>query len=244
MCLIMIQWQPGAEQSLVVAANRDELFSRPTRAAAFWEDNPAIYAGRDLEFGGSWLGVNRNGRFAAITNLRMTEHRGEQSRGELVRQFLESPWDAAAFFAELESEKHQYRPFNFVASDGANLLYTDNINSGWRNLPPGISVLGNVPADQASPKRDKGERDFNACLALSNTPEALLAVLQDSQVSEEGEDPLLRELSRRLVSTREYGTRSSTVLIKYRDGKMDFWEQNYEDRQQVTRLRHQRIEKL
>ncbi|MCE6982441.1 hypothetical protein EI534_34845, partial [Pseudomonas frederiksbergensis] len=89
MCLIVFAWRPGHAQPLIVAANRDEFYARPSRVLGAWEDAPGVYAGRDLEAGGTWLGVGPNGRFAALTNIRDPHQpQGARSRGELVAAFL------------------------------------------------------------------------------------------------------------------------------------------------------------
>ena len=90
MCLIAFAWKVHPEYSLLVGANRDEWHDRPTAPAAWWDDYPQILAGRDLRAGGTWLGVSRSGRFAALTNFRDPSNRKSDapSRGMLVRDFL------------------------------------------------------------------------------------------------------------------------------------------------------------
>ncbi|GAB3376644.1 NRDE family protein [Spongiibacter taiwanensis] len=231
MCLIMLSWQPQQETRLIVAANRDEFFSRPTESAHYWPDAPHIFAGRDKEFGGSWMGLSRAGRFAAVTNLRQQPHSGEQSRGNLVRDFLLSEQPAETFLAELESAKSRYRPFNFIASDGQHLCYTDNVSPGWETAEAGEIAVGNVPRHEENKKRAKGLSDFRTCLENDSDAAALIAMLQDSEISEACQDSQLRELSRRFVSLPEYGTRTSSVIFQMRSGESLFWEQNYDNNQ-------------
>lgn len=233
MCLILLSWQPQQETRLIVAANRDEFFSRPTETAHYWPDAPHIFAGRDREFGGSWMGLSLSGRFAAVTNLRQQPHSGEQSRGNLVRDFLSSELSAERFFAELESTKSRYRPFNFIACDGQHLLHTDNVSPGWEPAEPGEIAVGNVPRREANKKRDKGLTHFRNCLDLGGDAPALLTMLRDREISEDCQDPRLRELSRRFVSLPEYGTRTSSVICQMRGGDSLFWEQNYDDHQRA-----------
>lgn len=242
MCLILLSWQPDAHHKLVVAANRDEYFSRPTEAAHFWPDASDLFAGRDKEFGGTWMGLSRTGRFAAVTNLRQQAHRGEVSRGNLVREFLQDRRPAKVFFDELEHQKSHYRPFNFVASDGGEqLLYSDNVSNNWTSLAVGTHAIGNLPMSAPSPKREKGLADFRQCLTEGLKPEALLAILRNKNISEPDNDVLYRELSRRFVSLEEYGTRSCSVVFQQQNGDSEFWEQNFDTQQSAQPLRHHLI---
>src|SRR3954471_16008645 len=99
MCLILFAYKVVPNCPLIVAANRDEWFTRPATAARFWDDQPAILAGRDLEAGGTWLGVSRRGRFAALTNFRNANDRRPDapSRGALVSSFLAGTMTALEF---------------------------------------------------------------------------------------------------------------------------------------------------
>lgn len=241
MCLILLSWQPEANHKLVVAANRDEHFARPSETAHFWPDAPAIFAGRDQEFGGTWMGLSRNGRFAAVTNLRQQSELGEMSRGNLVRDFLQDTRSATVFFDELENQKRNYRPFNLVASDGKQLFLTDNVSPGWISLAPGTHAIGNLPISTPSIKREKGLTDFEQCLGQQLDATSLLAMLTDSAVSEPDNNLLYQELSRRFVSMKEYGTRSCSVVFQQQNGDSDFWEQNFDAQQSALPLRHHHI---
>src|SRR6188474_3860848 len=102
MCLIVLAWRVHAELPLIVAANRDEFHARPAAPAAFWEDQPGILAGRDLEARGTWMGISRGGKFAAVTNYRGgTEPRAAQSRGSLVSAFLANGQPPAHYIGEV-----------------------------------------------------------------------------------------------------------------------------------------------
>lgn len=229
MCLIVLSWQTHPRYPLVVAANRDEFYARPTQAAHFWDDHPDVLAGRDMEYGGTWLGVSRNGRFAAVTNLRNVIATGEQSRGHLVRDFLLSDKPPETFFDRLEQNKTGYRPFNFIASDAAQLLRTDNTAPGWQHLDPGYHVVGNLPQDHPYPKAEKGLRDFAAIEENHHDHRALLAFLDDDSVTDAGGDALQRAISCRFVRSPDYGTRCSSIVQQDQDGKMEMWEQNYRE---------------
>ncbi len=237
MCLILLSWQQDPQRPLIVAANRDEFFQRPTLAAHFWPEAPHILAGRDQQYGGSWLGLSRNGRFAAITNLRNSEA-GDRSRGELVRDFLSSDASCAEFFSALEGDKQQYRPFNFIACDGNELAHSHNLARGWQTLAPGQHIVGNIPFGELSRKIHKGLADFKALPAERADHHQLLAMLRDDQPCEPGDDALQQLLSCRFVRSPSYGTRSSSVAFLYRDGRAQLWEQSFNKEQQAEELLH------
>ncbi|MBD2857881.1 NRDE family protein [Spongiibacter sp. KMU-158] len=231
MCLIFLSWQQDSTRPLIVAANRDEFFARPTLAAHFWHDQPEILGGRDQEYGGSWLAIQRNGRFAAVTNLREVPAEGERSRGQLVQDFLLSQQDSAAFLAELEPEKNDYRPFNLAVCDGHTLAYSNNIAAGFKTLERGQYVLGNIALTQQNPKTQLAQRDLAKLSGSTYSREALFSMLMDDTITTQSEDDFDRVLSTRFVRSPEYGTRSSCVVFQHRDGRQEFWERNYGNEQ-------------
>jgi uncharacterized protein with NRDE domain len=150
----------------VVAANRDEFFSRRTAAADFWDDAPDVLAGRDLEAGGTWLGVSRSGRFAALTNFRdpARNKTGAPSRGELVSRFLTGLKSHEAYLAELESCADCYNGFNLVFGDPDGLWCFSNCGEGERQLASGVYGLSNHLLDTPWPKVARGKSALNAAL--------------------------------------------------------------------------------
>ena len=194
MCLILLAWQVR-ETPLVVAANRDEFHARPAAPAAFWEDRPEILAGRDLEARGTWMGISRSGRFAAVTNFRgAREPRAAESRGALVTGFLESRSTPEAYVAALLPKSDSYGGFNLLASDGTELWWMSNRDSEPRRLEPGIYGLGNALLD--SPDVEPKKRSFEDALATGVAVEPLFSVLAGARIL----DPV-------------YGTRCSTVYF-------------------------------
>src|SRR6185369_14056388 len=142
MCLIVVGWRAHPDYPLVVAANRDEFHARPTADAARWPDAPRVIGGRDLEAGGTWLGITEMGRFAAVTNVREPGMaKGEISRGALTREFLLSS-EAASDYAK-NIEPNRYSGFNLLLADGDSLFYCSNRDGEPRPLPPGIYGLSN-----------------------------------------------------------------------------------------------------
>ncbi|WP_373082780.1 NRDE family protein [Zhongshania sp.] len=229
MCLILLSWQQLPDRPLIIAANRDEFYARPTLPAGFWPEHPEILAGRDLEFGGSWLGLSRNGRFAAVTNLREIEHTGELSRGDLVKNFLLSDNTAPEYLSQLETEKRNYRPFNFIGFDGETLGYSNNSDTGWQRLAPGRHAIGNIPLSSSNEKTIKGKQDMDAALYAGVDHLKLFEMLKEEEPSGQHDDAYYRALSSRFVNIvgADYGTRSSSVLQRHADGSWDFWEQLY-----------------
>ena len=125
MCLILVAWQLHPEYPLVIAANRDEFFARPTAPAGFWMDAPQVLAGRDLDAGGTWMGVTRGGRFAALTNFRdpAQNRSGAPSRGKLVADFLTSDAPAQTYLADVAPHGNRCNGYNLLVGDGASLWW-------------------------------------------------------------------------------------------------------------------------
>ncbi len=196
MCLIVLGWQAHPQLPLVVAANRDEFHRRPSAAAAFWHDHPGILAGRDLEAKGTWMGVSRSGRFAAVTNYRGgTEPSAAESRGALVTRFLVGSEPAADFFAGIEKKQAVYSGFNLLACDGEELWWMSNRNGAPRRLGRGIYGLGNTLLD--APEVDGIKASFGGVLDATPAVEPLFSILDAARIVHP-----------------DYGTRCSTVLIK------------------------------
>ncbi len=202
MCLILAAWSVRPEHPLVVAANRDEFHARPAARAAFWADKPGILAGRDLEAGGTWMGVSRSGKFAAVTNYRGAhEPRAAESRGALVSRFLGNGETAASYVSRIDG--NAYSGFNLLACDGEELWAMSNRGGAPRRLAPGIYGLGNTLMD--APEVDESKRRF--CAAL----EAGVAV-----------EPLFSVLAAAKILNPAYGTRCSTVSFGRRYAERSF----------------------
>src|SRR5258705_13022660 len=123
MCLILLAWRVHPNFPCVVAANRDEYFERPTASADWWAGPDGILAGRDLQAGGTWLGVTRSGRFAALTNFRdpAGDRPDAPNRGALVSAFLTAGGSTNAGLKEIARRGAQCNPFNVLCSDGQDL---------------------------------------------------------------------------------------------------------------------------
>lgn len=234
MCLILFAWQSHPQYKLVVAANRDEFYARPSAPAQFWQDAPHILAGRDLEQNGTWLGVTRSGRFAAITNVRdPTAKQGAHSRGHLVRDFLNSDNSPNCFISQIQSALAEYSPFNLLLSDGNALHYC---NSRGENiaLQPGVYGLSNAALDTPWPKVNIGKQ------ALADTlsdvqHESLFCLLADRTPADNHQLPttgipqwLEHKLSASFIHFDSYGTRCSTLVLQTLNGRIDFLERQFD----------------
>lgn len=150
MCLIAVAWQAHPDYPLIVLANRDEFHARPAAPARFWAEAPQLLAGRDLSAGGTWLGVTRQGRFAALTNVREPGMRpGGRSRGLIVSAYLQGDARAEAYAADVTAEGGEYSGFNLLASDGDSLWWTSNRGAGPQRLDPGGLPAQQPPARHA-----------------------------------------------------------------------------------------------
>lgn len=245
MCLILLAWQAHPDYPLVVAANRDEFFARPTAPAAFWPDAPQVLAGRDLEAGGSWLGVSRQGRFAALTNYREGAGRqqsalhqpGPPSRGALVADFLTGSATPEDYLAGLAEHGPNYNGFNLFVGDHQRLAYCANRGDNTdapRWLTPGIYGLSNHLLDTPWPKLASAKAAFASALADLPKQESFFDLLADREIIA---DPHLPEtgvpleweriLSAVFVSSPSYGTRASTLLTMHRNGLVTLTERSF-----------------
>jgi uncharacterized protein with NRDE domain len=209
MCLIVLAWRVRPDFPLVVAANRDEFHARPAERAGFWRDQPAILAGRDLEAGGSWMGVSRSGRFAAVTNYRGgRDASAKESRGALVTGFLLSALSSKAFIEKTEQTRNGYSGFNLLVADRDELWWLSNRDGGMRRLEPGIYGLGNFLLD--TPEVEAPKSRFAGAIGAAASVEPLFGVLAGSK-----------------IVAPEYGTRCATVLLDGDDGTVRFAERAF-----------------
>ncbi len=231
MCLIVFAWQVVPGMPLVAAANRDEFYERPTAPAGWWQDYPEVYAGRDLRGGGTWMGVTRDGRFAAITNVRAPaeQRAGAPSRGMLVADYLTGNASAREYLARIEARAEDYNGFNLVLGDRETLLWFSN--RGRRDprngqpLARGIYGLSNDLLDAPWPKVVRTKAQFSSLLCQGAPNDAYFEMLSDTTQARDCRLPatgvsleLERTLSAVCIESPGYGTRSSTLVQLYTDG--------------------------
>jgi uncharacterized protein with NRDE domain len=236
MCLILFAWRAHPDYPLVVAANRDEFFSRRTAAADFWEDAPEVLAGRDLEAGGTWLGIARSGRFAALTNYRDPSRNkpSAPTRGELVSRYLTGSMPPQAYLSELETGADRYNGFNLIFGDLDGLWCFSNCGEGEQDLAPGVYGLSNHLLDTPWPKVARGKSALGAALQALPDEAPLFGLLRDDRIAPDEALPRTgisieweRLLSAGFVRSPQYGTRSATVLLQDKSAVVRFIEQTY-----------------
>jgi uncharacterized protein with NRDE domain len=237
MCLIAFAWDCHPDYQLILVANRDEFYDRPTQNAHFWPEHPQLLAGRDLTAGGTWLGLTRQGRFAALTNYRDPAQFGRvaRSRGELPLNYLVGTATPQGYLAQVHREAEAYNGFNLLVGDGQELFYYSNFEQKIRQLPSGLYGLSNHLLDTPWHKVTEAKARLATALAsgLPN-PEALGALLLDTQVPPDAQVqrtglPLERErvLAPLFIASPDYGTCSTTVVLISRRGEVFFQEKVY-----------------
>jgi len=231
MCLIVFAWQVIPSTPLIAAANRDEFYDRPAAPADWWRDHPHVYAGRDLRGGGTWMGVTRDGRFAAITNVRAPNEKRDDtpSRGALVADYLVGQASPEAYIDEIASRAHHFNGFNVLIGNRHKLLWFSNrADSDPRNgkaLAPGIYGLSNGTLDTPWPKVVRTKAQFASLLCQSAPEEAFFEMLTDTTRASDCRLPRTgvsveweRVLSAVCIESPEYGTQTSTTARLYADG--------------------------
>lgn len=238
MCLILLAWRAHPGFPLVFAGNRDEAHERPSTAADFWFDEPGIFGGRDLEKGGTWLGISRAGRLAAVTNYRGAAARkpAPRSRGELTAGFLRGSGEPRAYLESIAPDAAQYGGYSLLVGDGERLCGFSNRGAGIEDLAPGVHGLSNHLLDTPWPKVTLGKRRVAALLASNEAElvEGLFAALADRTAAPDQDLPDTgvgaareRELSPAFIAAERYGTRASTVLLVSRGGQVTFIERRF-----------------
>jgi uncharacterized protein with NRDE domain len=235
MCLILFAYNIHPEYPLILAANRDEFYNRPTALLEFWDDHPQILAGRDLEQLGTWLGVTRKGKIAAITNYRDPGLGKPEapSRGHLVSDFLIGKDDAEAYTKKIEQTSAQYNGFNILIGDSTGLHYYSNRGRSAIRLRPGVYGLSNHLLDTPWPKISLGKQKLAAIVKASGIPQekALVKVLKNQICAADDQLPdtgvgYTREkmLSPIFITSLDYGTRCSTILTIHRSRQVNMVE--------------------
>lgn len=235
MCLVVVAFNVQPDCPLVVAANRDEFHARPTQNAAWWPDQPDIVAGRDLQAGGTWLGLHRAGRFATITNFRdaNTSRAQLRSRGHLVTEFLLSEQSPLDYLRSISPD--DYAGFNLLVADKNRLAYLSNRGGGARELPPGLYGLSNATLDTPWEKVERSKSRLGEILANGDANDThLLRLLDDREkgpVSEVKSDRLpfatAHAITAPFIVTPEYGTRCSSIVRVDSEGRWQLLERRF-----------------
>jgi uncharacterized protein with NRDE domain len=225
MCLIVFAWQVIPGLPLLAAGNRDEFYERPSTPAGWWDDHPQIYAGRDLRAGGTWMGITREGRFAAITNIRAPSEKRDDapSRGALVADYLAGRMSPEEYLEQISPRASLFNGFNLLVGNRSKLIwYSNGAPDDERNgktLAPGIYGLSNGTLDTPWPKVVRTKAQFASLLCQGAPEDAYFEMLTDTTLASDCRLPRTgvsleweRMLSAVCIQSPEYGTRASTVV--------------------------------
>lgn len=235
MCLISFQWQPHSDEPLTMVANRDEFHERPSAPSHWWPEHPHVLAGKDLEAGGTWMGVTRSGFFAALTNVRQLPSHGQAqiSRGHLVKDFLIAQQDPLTYAQGIAEQAQLYDGFNLIIGNHHQCIYLSNRNQQThpKVLEAGIYGLSNASLDTPWPKTQYAKQQLQAFIQSSQDAMPLLR-RRDSYPEEQQPDtgigqPWETLLSAPFIVSPNYGTRASSLLTIKND-RIDWTEQSFD----------------
>lgn len=237
MCLIVFANNILDDYKLIFAANRDEFYDRPTEQAEFWNDYPELLAGKDLHAGGTWMGITKQGKFAAITNFRdLKNHRNDApSRGNLTLDFLTSDISPEEYYNKLKPILHDFNGFNLLLGNVDELYYFSNKTESLQKLDTGIHGISNAILNTPWPKVEKSKRQLCNLIEQKNIhPWEVLNLLDDTSPAKYEELPdtgvgleLERMLSSIFIKSEKYGTRSSTIVTVDSQNNVRFVEKTY-----------------
>ncbi|QYJ78961.1 NRDE family protein [Shewanella acanthi] len=237
MCILFVALNTHPQYPLVICANRDEFHHRPTEPAQFWPPERNILAGKDLQAGGSWFGVNKQGQIAGLTNLRVPQkpQQAVRSRGELIVQALSSGSLICPNW--LIEHSSDYQPFNLVFGQGTHLYCFNSLSQETVKLDDGCHAISNGALDDIWPKMAKGQQALQQ-LVLSAQPldiPSLIKLMQDDTLPQDSELPntgVGLEWERRLAAIyirhADYGTRSTSIMLQDTNGTIHFTEVRYD----------------
>lgn len=243
MCVVVFAYHQHERYRLILAANRDEFFSRPSAPMAWWVDDPDILAGRDLVRSGTWLGITRRGRIALVTNFREPGIRepgvrmdDALSRGMLVSDYLRSGESAVTYLEGVRDRSDRYNGFNLILGDSEGLYVYSNRDNVLRALEPGLYGISNHLLDTEWPKVRLAREGLKALIERDSVDaDSLLDLLSDTHRPEDKDLPDTgvgieweRVLAPVFVKSRDYGTRSSTALLISRVGDISVCEKTHD----------------
>lgn len=237
MCLIVFGYKAHSAYDLVFAANRDENHSRPTRPAKYWDNYTHLLAGKDLKAGGTWLGVNKLGAMAAITNYRdpAIQKENPPSRGHLVLDYLKNSGPPESYLDSVDRKADSYNGFSLVLGNMQKLMFYSNQQRTKTEIEPGIHGLSNHLLDTPWPKVDRAKKQLRQIMSEGDISEdALFSLLKDEEKPSDEQLPdtgipkhLEKKVSPIFIRSEGYGTRSSTVLLFHKNGEVTFTEKRF-----------------
>lgn len=238
MCILFIARDQRKDYPLVIAANRDEFHQRPTQSSHIWCSHPPIFAGKDLQAGGTWMGVTRGGRIGALTNIRQPgkDRKDAKSRGELVVDYLTWKQDDSAFASRLRHHQADYNGFNLLYGTWRNLQVFNNATGEVSPVDSGVHGLSNARLNAPWPKLSRGvdALAYYCSQADRLTEDGLFELLQDTTEAPDEALPQTgvpfeweKRLSPIFIRSEDYGTRASTLLLVKKDGSATWVERTY-----------------
>jgi uncharacterized protein with NRDE domain len=239
MCLIIVAYKVHPEYPLLIAANRDESHQRPTRQAEYWVNEPSILAGHDLEEGGSWLGMNKYGRIAAVTNYRSGAKlkSSNTSRGLLVSEYLKYKKPSRSYLDSCLANLADFDAFNLLLGDVNGLYFLNSREKTYTQLQAGFYGISNGDFDSNWPKVKRAKQQIHDLLKADqlDSHEAILTTLTDKYLPDDESLPDTgvgieweRALAPIFITAKDYGTRSSSVVSVNKNDKVRFTERSYD----------------
>ena len=225
MCLSVLAWNCHPRWRLLLVGNRDEFHARPTDPLGRWATTPGgpqVLAGRDLQSGGTWLGVDDKGRCAVVTNFRApgAPLQTGTSRGSLPLDFLAGPQSARRRAEAVLADAPRYSPFNLLLVDQTHCMHVDNHPAAAaRSLEPGLHGISNGGLDLPWPKTVRLGAALAAWMESDSVDMAPLwralaveSVPADHELPDTGVGlELERMLAPAFIRGTTYGTRASTI---------------------------------
>jgi uncharacterized protein with NRDE domain len=237
MCLIVFANKVHKNYKLIFAANRDEFYERSAEDAGFWKDHPELLAGKDLQACGTWMGITKQGKFAAITNYRDPKNfnNNAQSRGLLTYNFLTNGLTAPDYYLTIKKDLQNYNGFNLIIGNADDLNYLSSVKGELQKIEPGIHGLSNSFLDTPWPKVEKSKERLKRMIEKDEiNSNELMSLLTDTAYAKDDELPdtgvgleLERVLSSVFIKSPKYGTRCSTVLLIDTNNNVGFVEKTY-----------------
>ena len=238
MCLILFSYKAHPVYPLILAANRDEFYERPTAQASFRKETPYMLAGKDLKEGGTWLGITKTGRVAAITNFRDPRNlkAGAPSRGSLVSEFLCGGENPREYIHSIRQTSDRYNGFNLILGNRSGLFYFSNEGDLFREISPGTHGLSNDLLDTPWPKVERGRKLLDSLTSKTENPppDEIFHILTDTSRPDDTHLPDTgigleweRLLSSIFIQSEVYGTLSSSVIFVDRDNNVTFIERTF-----------------
>jgi len=239
MCLIVFANNVHPKYKLIFAANRDEFYNRPSEQVEFWKEYPDLLAGKDLQAGGTWMGITKQGKFAAITNFRdLKNHTNDApSRGNLTLDFLINDDSPGEYYNKLKPALNDFNGFNLLLGNVDELFYLSNKTKELQKLQTGIHGISNAILNTPWPKVERSKRHLESLIQQEDINVwEVIAILKDTSIAKDEELPdtgvgldLERMLSPVFIKSEKYGTRCSSVVMVDKENNVKFVEKFFFD---------------